>query len=60
MDKAKAIEMFGSAASLARALGVTRQAISQWPDVLTQQQTDRVIGAALRTGNLFKSNEQAA
>lgn len=32
MLKQEAIEHFGSQANLARALGVSRSAISQWPD----------------------------
>lgn len=52
MTKREAIELFGRAASqydLARALGMTtRQAISKWPDKLARDQSDRVLGAALR------------
>jgi DNA-binding transcriptional regulator YdaS (Cro superfamily) len=36
MDKQQAIEKAGSAMALARLLGVTRQAISQWGDELPQ------------------------
>jgi hypothetical protein len=35
---------------LADAVGLTRPAISQWPDELRQEQVDRVIGAAVRLG----------
>lgn len=53
MLKTEAIALFGtSAADLARALGVTRSAVSQWPEVLAQDQADRVIGAAVRLGLL--------
>ncbi len=40
--------MFGTQSDLARAVGVTRQAVGLWPDVLSLQMADRVIGAALR------------
>lgn len=50
MTKQNAIELFGNAASLARALGVTRSAISQWPADLDQDRSDRVTGAAVRLG----------
>lgn len=35
---------------MARALGISPQAISQWPDVLSGAQSDRVTGAAFRLG----------
>lgn len=54
MRKEDAIRMFGDVASLAAALGITRQAIYQWPDDLAQDQADRINGAALRVGVDFK------
>lgn len=36
MDKAQAIKKAGSAMALAKLLGITRQAISQWGDELPQ------------------------
>jgi len=49
MTKHEAAQIFGGAyADLARALAMTRAGISQWPDELTEAQTDRVIGAAIR------------
>ena len=50
MNKSEAIGLFGTAAELSRAVGLTRGRISQWPDELTQKQTDLVIGAATRLG----------
>lgn len=50
MTKQEAIQAFGSGAALARALGLTRGAISQWPPQLDQTRADRVSGAALRLG----------
>lgn len=50
MKKSDAIEIFKTQAELARALGITRAAIHQWPDELTQRQSDEVTGAALRLG----------
>ena len=48
MYKKQAIELFGSHRDLAYALEVTVSAISQWPDVLDQAKSDRVVGAAIR------------
>ena len=51
MTKTEAVGMFGGTqASLARALKMTRAAISRWPDTLTESQVDRVLGAAIRCG----------
>lgn len=52
MQKKTAIEIFGSGAALARAVGVTRGAVWLWPDVLTIRQQDEVIGAAIRLGKI--------
>ncbi len=52
ISKQQAIEAFGSGAKLGRALGLGRSAISQWPKELSQEQADRVMGAALRLGKL--------
>lgn len=51
MTKADAVALFGrdaTQADLGRALGMTRQAISNWPPRLRRDQVDRVLGAALR------------
>lgn len=55
MTKSGALKMFGETRSdavkrLAEALGISRQAIYQWPDDLPQDTVDRVVGAAVRTG----------
>lgn len=50
MRKSDAIRIFETGAALARAVGLSRGRISQWPDELTQKQADLVIGAALRLG----------
>ena len=53
MNKRQAKNLFGGRdQDLARAVGVTRSAVSQWKDELTQEQIDRVMGAALRLGKL--------
>lgn len=54
MTKKEAIAMFGTVIGLARALGITRAAIYQWPEELTQRQADEITGAALRLGKLKK------
>lgn len=51
MTKDEAVALFGSDATqadLGRALSMTRQAISRWPHRLSDDQIDRVLGAALR------------
>ena len=51
MRKSEAISLFGRTQNdLARALGITKSAVSQWPEELDQEKTDRVLGAALRLG----------
>ena len=50
LTKQQAIETFGSQAEIGRALGVSRGAISLWPDQLSQRQTDELVGAANRLG----------
>lgn len=59
MNKASAIELFGSVTDLAVALGITRQAIYQWPDELAQDQQDRIVGAAIRTDRMRVEQSEA-
>jgi len=54
LTKAQAISIWGNQRRTALALGIARQSIYSWPDLLPQWQTDRVIGAALRTGRVDK------
>jgi DNA-binding XRE family transcriptional regulator len=54
MTKIEAIKLFGETpAEAARALEVTRQAINNWPDELTQWMEDRVNGAYHRLYGKF-------
>lgn len=49
MKKAEAIEhLGGSVASAAKAIGVTYQAVNQWPDELPRRIVDRVQAALWR------------
>ena len=49
MTKTEAINLFGKTMMpLAKALGVTKAAIGNWPEELTQNLEDRVIGAYVR------------
>jgi len=50
MTKNQAKYIFHGTKHLAEALGITRQAISQWPDELPQKTEDLIIGAAVRLG----------
>jgi len=51
MTKQQAVDIFGGkAVYLANALGKGKSAISQWPDILDQDKTNLVIGAATRKG----------
>ena len=52
MRKDEVIDLFGTTAEAAKAMGITRQAIYLWPQVLCLKMTDRVIGAAFRTGRI--------
>lgn len=58
MKKNEAIEIFGTASALSKAIGVTRSAVSQWGEDLDQSQADRVIGAAYRLGLVGRLPEQ--
>lgn len=60
MTKREAIEMFGSVRRLADALGITPQAIYQWPDVLDRRAEDRVVGASVRIGIADSINARQA
>lgn len=50
MKKQDAIQAFGTPSKLARAIGITPQAVYQWPEELTDIIRDRVIAAAVREG----------
>ena len=52
MRKTEARAIFGNYKQMAESLGKTPTTISGWPDDLTQQQEDLVIGAAFRMGIL--------
>jgi len=62
MTKTKAVQLFGSVKHLAEALEVTPWRIYQWPEKLGHKDTDRVLGAAIRTGRIraCKACEKAA
>ena len=48
--KTQAAALFGTYTKLADTLGVTKGAISQWPEKLTVRQQNEVMGAAVRAG----------
>ena len=48
MTKNEAVALFKTRRLLAEALGITTQAVGQWPEQLTQRISDRVLGAKQR------------
>lgn len=52
MTKQQAISIWGTMTAMAPALGITRQAITGWPDVLDQRRINLVVGAAMRDGKI--------
>lgn len=50
LTKQQAVAIFGSGAAIGRALGISKGAVSQWPENLDQKQTAMVIGAAVQLG----------
>jgi transcriptional repressor of cell division inhibition gene dicB len=49
MEKQKAIEMLGGSVSVAaKRIGVSYQAVSKWPAVLSPRVADRVVAAVAR------------
>ena len=51
MRKTQAIERLGGTVTAAAGgMGITYQAVNQWPDVLPNRIADRVLGACLRLG----------
>ena len=49
ITKRDAVDLFGGKAKdLANVLGTSKSAISQWPEILSQDQTNIVIGEAVR------------
>ena len=57
MTKKEAIKIFGGKSYLlANALGKSKGAISMWPENLTNDQINLVIGAAVRSGREIPKN----
>lgn len=49
LTKSQAIELFGTKAELARAVGIRAQSIHDWPEHLTKRIADRVMWAAYQS-----------
>jgi hypothetical protein len=55
ISKSQALSLWnGSSTAMARAIGNSLGAVSMWREVLTPQQTDRVIAAAWRNDLLHR------
>jgi hypothetical protein len=53
MHKQQALDLFGGVSKLARALGISPQAVSMWPDgELPTRRANEVLGAAVRLGKI--------
>lgn len=60
MTKTEAVRLFGGRPiDLARAVGVTRQAVQGWPEQLTPKQSDRVQAALWRVAHGIKAEAKA-
>lgn len=60
MKKAEAIQLLGGTVSaVAKATGITYQAVRQWPEELPQRIEDRVIAAQVRLGVKRKRRKDA-
>ena len=60
MDKTEALKLLGGTTALAaKACRITSSAISQWPDVLNKDQTDRVQAALYRIAQASKRTRKA-
>lgn len=58
MKKQSAIALFGTGTALAHALGITKSAVSQWPEELPQRIADEIHGAAIRLGKIPHASKQ--
>lgn len=50
MDKTLAIKIFGGQAELARAAGVTRSSVHQWPDPIPEPRASHIRELARKAG----------
>lgn len=64
MTRDEAIAHFGSAAALARALGISRAAVSKWPDAVPEgsaYKLEVITGGKLRVNpELYPASEPAS
>jgi len=50
VTKSDAIKLFGSVEATAAAVGSSGSAVSQWPEEISNNLQDRVLGACVRLG----------
>lgn len=48
--KSQAVQWFGSQVAMARALGIGKSALCEWPEKLSQRQINEILGAAISNG----------
>lgn len=61
MKKITATKLLGGTAKEAAiAIGITPQAYSQWPDMLSRRLEDRVVAALARRGIVQHASEESA
>ncbi len=60
MTKSQAIKIFKTQGRLARALRISKQGVSQWPEELDQKRADWVMATARREGLLPEGAEESA
>jgi DNA-binding transcriptional regulator YdaS (Cro superfamily) len=51
MTKKEAIKLLGGQSAAAKAIGITRQAVGQWPKILSTRIADRVEAVLFRKLN---------
>jgi hypothetical protein len=54
MKKQHVLDVFGGTSNTATVMGLTRQAVSAWPEDLPPRTVDQLIGVAFRAGKMME------